>query len=177
MIDVQDVPITDLSPAPWTATYTLRPDLRQIETSIKGYGILSPIVVKRSGNVIIDGLARVNIAHKLGWKEVPVTFLDIDEIDAMLLHVRLNRYRGDTVARRLSIIIRRLLNSERYDMEDLRISLGMTRDEFDVLADGTILKHRKIDQHAYSAAWVPIESSSGEDVRIERPSGKPEQVD
>ena len=52
----------------------------------------------------------------------------------------------------------------------------MTSDEFDVLADGSLVKMRKIKQHSYSPAWVPIESTSGEDIRIERPTGHTEQV-
>ena len=52
----------------------------------------------------------------------------------------------------------------------------MTYDEFDVLLDGTLIKMRKIKQHTYSPAWVPIESKNGEDLHIERPTGHSEQA-
>lgn len=171
-IDMVD--ITSLSVASWNSVYTLKPEKRQMKASIKKFGVLSPVVVQRSTNVIIDGKTRAAIALELGHTSVPVVFVDCDDVDAMVLHVRLNRYRGEVVARRLSTIIRRILVSHKYTEDELRAEFGMTRDEFDVLADGTILKHRKISEHVYASAWVPIESSSGEDMRIERPTGHPE---
>lgn len=174
MIHLTD--ISKLSAPSWGATYTLRPDVRQIEFSIKQYGVLCPLIVQKDTGVIIDGLTRANILHGLGVEQVEVREVDVDEIDAMLLHLRLNRYRGDAVASRVSNIIRRVLFSKKYAPEALRLSLNMTADEFEVLADGTILKHRKIPEHVYSSAWVPIESATGEDIRIERPTGHSEQV-
>ena len=135
------------------------------------------VSIGQGGNMIIDGKARCEIALDLRMTDVPVVEVECTEVEAMVLHVRLNRYRGDTVARRLSAIIRRILVSEVYDMDSLRNEFAMSHDEFDVLADGTVLKRRNISAHEYAAAWVPIESASGEDVRIERPTGIKEQVD
>ena len=52
----------------------------------------------------------------------------------------------------------------------------MTLEEFQILLDGSLVKMRKIKQHTYSPAWVPIESASGEDIKIERPTGHSETV-
>ena len=52
----------------------------------------------------------------------------------------------------------------------------MTQNEFEVLLEGSLVKMRKIKQHTYSPAWVPIESASGEDIHIERPTGHAEKV-
>jgi hypothetical protein len=168
--------IATIVPSPWSSTYTLKPDIRQIEASIKQHGVMAPVVLRSDGLTIIDGHTRVNIAHRLGWDTIWAVHANVDEIDAMILHLRMNRNRGDAVARRVSVILRRILAANRFDPNDLRLSLGMTKDEFDVLADGTILKHRKIATAEYSAAWVPFETDTGEDIRIERPTGKKEQV-
>ena len=45
----------------------------------------------------------------------------------------------------------------------------MSSDEFDVLFDGSLIKKRKVKEHIYNKAWVPIESTSSEDFHIERP--------
>jgi hypothetical protein len=47
----------------------------------------------------------------------------------------------------------------------------MRVDELELLLDGTLIKMRKIPQHTYSRAWVPIEVPAGEElpVVIERP--------
>lgn len=174
-MNVELVEIRTLKAPKWSSVYTLKPEKRQIKDSIKEFGVLSPVVVQAGTNLILDGKTRAEIALDLGNTHIPTVFVECDEVDAMLLHVRLNRYRGDVVARRLSGILRRVLVSKKYDDEGLRHKLGMTHDEFDVLADGTILKHRNIPEHTYSAAWVPIESATGEDIRIERPTGTPEQ--
>jgi hypothetical protein len=170
-------PILELHTAPWTATYTLRPEKLQIRAAIKKYGILSPVVIQAGTNLIIDGKTRCEIALDLGLTHVPVVAVECTEVEAMVLHVRLNRYRGETVARRLASIIRRVLVSGTYDEEALRNEFSMSHDEFDVLADGTVLKRRNIAAHEYSMSWVPYESDTGEDIRIERPTGLPEQVD
>jgi hypothetical protein len=37
------------------------------------------------------------------------------------------------------------------------------------LIDGTLIKKRKVKEHVYSRAWIPVESTGGEDLHIERP--------
>jgi len=157
------------------ACYIVEPDRKQLEESIKTYGILSPVVIQADGT-IIDGVHRVEIASGLGMRSVPVVRLDIDKVEAMILHIDLNRYRGIVVAKYMSRIIKRILGSGKYDYDKLRKRLKMTKEEFDVLADGTLIKMRKIKQHTYSPAWVPIESNKSEDMQIERPTGHKEQV-
>jgi len=109
-------------------------------------------------------------------KKVPVVVVNCDDVAAMLLHIDMNRYRGIVVAKYLSRLMQRIMQSQRYTEEELRTRLGMTYDEFDVLLDGTLIKMRKIKQHTYSPAWVPIESKTGEDLHIERPTGHSEQA-
>jgi ParB-like chromosome segregation protein Spo0J len=165
-----------LKPAKWvSASYVVSPDYRRLTNSIIKYGILSPILTQKNGK-IIDGYHRWAVANEQSLDRVPVTIMDIDDIDAMLLHIDMNRSRGIVVAKYLSRMIKRILASGKYNAEELCRKLEMTNDEFDVLADGTLIKMRKIKQHSYSPAWVPIESASGEDIRIERPTGHTEQV-
>jgi hypothetical protein len=45
----------------------------------------------------------------------------------------------------------------------------MSEDEFDIFEEGTLIKKRKVKQHDYNQAWIPIESSATEDFNIERP--------
>ena len=165
-----------LKPAKWTSSsYVVKPDYIRLSGSIVRHGMLSPIIAQKNGT-IIDGYHRWTIANEQGIKTVPVTVVDVDNVDAMLLHVELNRSRGVVVAKYLSRMIKRILASGKYEYTELRSKLEMTTEEFDVLADGSLIKMRKIKQHSYSPAWVPIESASGDDIRIERPTGHSEQV-
>lgn len=165
-----------LSPPKWKSScYVVSPDYKRLEKSIVSFGMLSPIVIQKN-NTIVDGFHRWKIANENGISKVPVVVVDVDDIEAMLLHIDLNRYRGIVVAKYLSNMIRRVLQSQRYTHKELRRKLGMTLQEFDVLAEGSLIKMRKIKQHTYSPAWVPIESHTGEDVNVERVTGHSEQV-
>ena len=85
----------------------------------------------------------------------------------MMLHIQLNRARGEVVPHRLSKTIR-LLNVA-TDERTIMDAFNMKTDELDVLLDGSLIKKRKVSEHSYSKAWVPIESNATEDFSIERP--------
>lgn len=167
---------SNLFPAKWNSTcYLVSPDYKRLSSSISKYGILHPITIQPNG-AIIDGYHRWVIANELGIKQVPVVAVNCDDIEAMLLHIDINRYRGIVIAKYLSRMIQRIYNSGRFSEDDLRKELSLTKDEFELLLDGSLIKMRKIKQHSYSPAWVPIESKTGEDIIIERPTGHTEQV-
>ncbi len=168
--------IKDLKPADWRSVcYVVAPDYKQLVQSISKYGILSPVVILKDGT-IVDGYHRWIIANELKIKDIPVVVVEADKVEAMMLHIDLNRYRGVVVAKFLSRLIRRIYQSGKYSETELRKKLGMTQSEFEILLEGSLVKMRKIKQHTYSPAWVPIESASGEDIRIERPTGHSEKV-
>lgn len=150
------------------------PDYKRLAESIQDHGMLHPIVIQKNGT-IIDGYHRWTIANENRIKKVPVVVVKCDDVEAILLHIELNRYRGMVIAKYLSRLMQTVMQSKRFTEEQLRKRLGMTYDEFDVLLDGTLIKMRKIKQHSYSPAWVPIESKTGEDIHIEKPTGHAEQ--
>lgn len=168
----------DLQPAPWRSTYVLKTDMKVLQKSLEDYGWIQPIVAQEGTNVIIDGFYRAFIAgnskaiKKRDKGLIPVKFVDCDDIEAMLMHVRLNRGRGSQFGKGVSNIVKSVIKARAYDVTDLREMLSMSREEFDLMLDGTLLKQRKIDQHQYSRAWVPIEAPAGsaeQKVSIERP--------
>jgi hypothetical protein len=76
------------------------------------------------------------------------------------------------VAKPVSSIIRNLVKSKKYCKEDFEEILQMRHDEFHLMLDGSLLKHRKISEHNYSRAWVPVEAdpkATEIQVAIERP--------
>lgn len=167
--------------APWRSTYILKPDLEVLARSLDDYGWLQPLVVQRSTGHIIDGNYRWEVAsniqklNRITGNTVPVIYVDCDDVEAMLLHGRLNRARGEVVAKRLSRIIQAVLRSRKYGEADIKRAFAMHADEVDVMVDGTLVKDKKISEHKYSPAWVPIEapSTAKEDAMIiERPPNR-----
>ena len=161
MVSPEELKIPD-----WHTTYILRPDLLVLAESLGSSGFLSPVVVQKSTGNIIDGSQRVRLVlgnkHlKEIFSEVPVLYKDVSDTMAMVLHVQMNRGRGSIVAKRLSAIVRTLKKGRIFSVDDFNRMFAMKGDELELMLDGTILKHRKIKNHSYSRAWVPVEAPPG----------------
>lgn len=150
----------------WRATYILRPDLLVLSASLQQYGFIQPIHISKSTREIIDGSERWLLAKNVKKIAevidglIPVVEHECDSLDAMIMHVRLNRGRGSIVAKPLSKIIRKVYLTGKYNGEDLKNLLCMGVDELDLMLDASIIKTRKIREHSYARAWVPIEADS-----------------
>lgn len=178
-MNIVEVPIDSIRHADWRATHLLLPDFKLLTQSMIEYGWISPIIVRKKDNVIIDGFHRWVIAQndqdfrkKHGKKTVPVTFVDVDLIDAMVMHIRLNRVHSVLMARYMSRLAKDILASKKYQRIEIKRLLAMSEDELTVLLDGSLLKHRKISEYQYSKAWVPVEvpaSAPVESVAFEAP--------
>lgn len=164
MHNIEMVNFDDLQIAPFKATHILRPDLLSLSASLRDFGFIIPIIIQKSTNIVIDGNERVLIAKnqkkvsEIVGDQCPVVAIDCDSMEAQMLHLRLNRSRGNLLAKPMSRIIRNLIHSKRYERADLGLLLQMKHDEIQLLLDGSLLKHRKISEHSYSRAWVPIEA-------------------
>jgi ParB-like chromosome segregation protein Spo0J len=178
MQKIDYVPFAELNIAPFKATYILRPDLLTLSKSLVDFGFMLPIVVQKETNIVIDGNERVSLAkiNKYVKKAVgnlcPVIYVECDTLEAQMMHLRLNRSRGNLLAKPTSGIIRNLVKSKKYSKEDLEEFLQMKHDEFYLLLDGSLLKHRKVSEHSYSRAWVPVEAdpkATDSSISIERP--------
>jgi hypothetical protein len=177
-IEIEYVDPSVLSVPEWKATYTLRPEMLVISASLSQYGFIQPIHVRKSTGEIIDGSERYLLAtnlrqildHTAGL--IPVVYHDLDVVDAMLLHVRLNRGTSQVVAAKLSSIVRHVKRSGKYGSGIFEDALCMRNEELSLMLDGSVFKARKIKEHNYARAWVPIEApsgSTGESFSIERP--------
>ena len=161
---IEQIEMNRLSVPSWKATHILRPDLLVLSASLLEFGFIQPIHVRAETKEIIDGNERFLLAtnvseikKKVGNK-IPVILHDCDQLEAMMLHLRLNRGRSSIVAKRLSTIIRKLKASGKYDKDDFDNLLCMKTDELELMLSASVLKIRNIKEHTYSRAWVPIEA-------------------
>jgi len=164
---IEIVPIDELVVPSWRATHTLRPNLLTVSASLVKYGFIQPIHVMSRKNIIIDGTERVNLCmsvkklSEIKSSGIPVIFHDVSEQEAMMMHLQLNRGNGNIVAKRMSSIVRKLYVSSAYTEKDFNEMLCMKNSEFSLMLDGSIFKNRKIQEHNYSRAWVPVEAPPG----------------
>ena len=66
-------------------------NLKSIETSLRLYGQVEPLVVQRSTMKVIGGNGRLKVMRKLGWTEVDIADTEIDNSGAAALGIVLNR--------------------------------------------------------------------------------------
>ncbi len=151
----------------WKSTYTLRPELLLISASLMQHGFIQPIHARMETGEIIDGSERykllINIEEisEIHGELIPVVFHDCDKIEAMMMHMQLNRGKSVIVAAKMSKIIREMKRSGRYTNQDFDDLLCMKSDELSLMLDSSLIKVRKIKEHNYARAWVPIEAPSG----------------
>jgi hypothetical protein len=66
-------------------------NLEAIRSSLREFGQVEPLVVRKANNVVIGGNGRLTVMRELGWTEADVIMMDIDEERARALGLALNR--------------------------------------------------------------------------------------
>ena len=166
-LNIKYVSASELKIPDWKATHILRPDLLVLSASLMEFGFIEPIHIRASTKEVIDGSERLLLALNVSriidahGDMIPVIEHDCDGLTAMMMHLRLNRGRGSLVAKKTSNIIRKLKQSGKYNRHDFESLLCMKTDELEVMLEASIIKIRKISEHTYSRAWVPIEAPAG----------------
>lgn len=95
---IVQVPIADLKPAAYNPRQITDKQQVDLDESIKRFGIVDPFVVNSNPdrkNVVIGGHQRLKSARRLGYKDVPVYYVDLTEEKEKELNLRLNKNTGD----------------------------------------------------------------------------------
>ncbi len=156
----------------WNPNYVMTPELRLLERSILKQGWIQPVLITTEG-LIIDGFHRVELSRsseQLRQRydcEVPCVVFDLEEPEAMMLAVRINRAKGQHAALRMSALVRVLIDVHGCDQQEIASGIGATIAEVDLLYQADIFKSKSLDTWEYSRAWIPKES--GETPRDRQP--------
>lgn len=146
----------------WNPNVVHAPELRLLETSILENGWVQPVLINATG-LVIDGFHRVYLARSSKplreryAGEVPCAVLDLDDYQARLLTVRINRAKGTHVAIRMSSLVKSVIDEGGLSPEEVARQIGASRAEVDLLYQDDVFKARDIPHHRYSTAWVPVE--------------------
>jgi hypothetical protein len=165
--EIEEVDPSTLIVPGWRATHILRPDLLVLSASLIDFGFIQPIHVSANTGEIIDGSERYLLATnvkqimEITGGTIPVIKHDVGKLEAMEMHLRLNRGRGSVVAKPMSSIIKKLVRSRSHNQKSLERVLCMKNNEYSLMIDGSILKSRNIKEYTYSRAWVPVEAPPG----------------
>lgn len=107
-IKIVYVPIADLKMSEYNPRKITIVELENIKNSIMKFGIVDPIIVncaKNRKNIIIGGCQRYKTFKKLNFKEVPVVYVNIDDLKKEKeLNLRLNGNTGNWDLEMLKLI-------------------------------------------------------------------------
>jgi N6-adenosine-specific RNA methylase IME4 len=98
-------------------------DIHSLAASIEELGLLHPIVVRPDGR-LIAGERRLAACKKLGWKSVPVTFVDLQQV--IRGEFAENAYRKDFLPSEIDAIRRALLPLEKAAAKERQRKHGGT---------------------------------------------------
>src|SRR6185503_21074978 len=95
LLTVEHVDIKELRPDPANPRRISEDQLEALTRSLREFGFVQPVLARREDKTVIGGHQRLLAARRLGYKTVPVTFLDISLEQARLLNLALNKVSGE----------------------------------------------------------------------------------
>ena len=128
-MNIIQIPIGELKFADYNPRQITDKQVEQLKESIEKFGVVEPIVVNENPdrkNIIVGGHQRVRILQLLGFKEVPVLYVNLDEARERELNVRLNKNTGEWDWNKLA---------NEFDIEDLK-TYGFSDGELGIGSDG-----------------------------------------
>jgi len=135
-LTIVEVPIDDLRPDPANPRKISEPQLEVLTRNIQKNGFLQPLVARQEDSLIIAGHQRLKAAIRLGFKEVPVVWVEGLSIEeSRLLNVSLNQIGGEFDTEMLAHLL-----ADLPDELDLSLS-GFADDEVSKLLKS--LEHRE----------------------------------
>lgn len=115
---VKDLKPSDYNPRTWDEKA-----ISDLTESIKKYGLVDPLLVNSAPNrknILIGGHFRLKVAKDLGYKEVPVIYINIPDIQKEKeLNIRLNKNLGEFDFELLAKFDETFLSKVGFSSEDL----------------------------------------------------------
>lgn len=98
-IKIENVKIENLIPTEYNPRKWSSSAIEHLKNSIKEFGLVDPILVNGAEsrrNIVIGGHFRLKVAKDLGYKEIPVVYVKIADLQKEKeLNIRLNKNLGD----------------------------------------------------------------------------------
>ena len=94
-----ELPVAEIEPSPYQPRREIREEeLAELAASLKNSGLVHPPTVRRNkaGRYeLVSGERRLRAAQLAGWKKIPVTFIDVDDLTAASMTATENLQRED----------------------------------------------------------------------------------
>jgi len=124
---IEYVPINQLRPFGGNPRKISEKGLHKLKRSVEEFGFVNPILVQKGTNIIIAGHQRLKAAQAAGLTEVPVVWLDMDDVSARAYNIADNRLADE------ASFDFELLTSLLADLDDAGVDLALTGFDADEL--------------------------------------------
>lgn len=161
--NIQWIPCDELKANHYNPNRVMNAEMNLIEKSILKTGWIQPILVN-TNKVIIDGFHRWTLSRlstqlrERYHGKVPCAVLDVSDAEAMIITVRINRAKGTHLAFRMADYVKEIVDKHKVPIDQLARDIGATLDEVQLLMQNDVFAAKKVENWAYSEAWVPAES-------------------
>jgi DNA modification methylase len=154
---VELVPVDTLHPDLANPRHIGQNELQALTRSLREFGFVQAVLVRRADSVVIAGHQRLIAARRLGWKTVPVIFLDLSVEQSRLLNLALNKISGEWDQ---ELLARMLADLKPVEEIDLSLS-GFSEDELSKLLKSLDLreKRERIESFDLDAALEAAQSA------------------
>jgi DNA modification methylase len=138
-VEIENVDIDSLHPDPANPRRIGKDELEALTRSLREFGFVVPVLARKSDHVVIGGHQRLLAARRLGWKTVPVIFLDLSVEQSRLLNLALNRISGEWDQELLARML-----ADLKPVEDIDLSLsGFSEDELGKLLKSLDVREKR----------------------------------
>lgn len=138
-MSVEEVAIDDLLPDPANPRRISDAQLEALTGSLKEYGFVQPVLARHEDKTVIGGHQRLTAARRLGYKTVPVTYLDLTTEQARVLNLGLNKISGEWDQELLARLLADLKPVEEIDLA----LTGFSKDELAKLLKSLDVRDKK----------------------------------
>lgn len=133
-LKIEVVPVESIRPMDWNPNSLPLKKYNHLKREIVRVGIVRPIITNLAGD-IINGEHRWRAAREMGFSEVPIVRLDVDEATAKTLSVNLNAIHGEMDQDKLAMLVAGL--EVVFPKDDLLEILDYTEQDMAKLLDST----------------------------------------
>ena len=151
-LSVEYVPIDSIKPNPYNPNRQGEHEFAMLRRSMEEDGFTQPVIVDRSSMEIVDGEHRWRMGSQLGYTDIPVVFVDMDEAQRRISTMRHNKARGTHDVELDAELLRDLQRLGSADWA--QDALGLTDLEMQRLVDDVDVTEA-LASDEYAEAWAP----------------------
>lgn len=137
-MEIKETPIEQLKPAEYNPRIMTEKQVNDLTESIKRFGLVDPIIVNQHEgreNIVVGGHQRLKIASNLGFKTIPVVYVNLPEKEEKELNLRLNKNLGEWDWDLLANFEMEELKDVGFSSEEIDKFIGLEEDNFDAQAE------------------------------------------